>query len=140
LAVRCTVQKSHPSSNLGSKVKGRGHQEQKKTKKCGIVSGARSLGALRAVYVWETSSASSAPVRKYNQRTLSSLCRGVFLLHRGLCVRLCVDAALSWSFALLFGPCWCFYHAVRTHADYIDDDELRRELSRDFCCPCYYHG
>jgi len=35
LAVRCIVHKSRLSSNLGSKVKGQGHQGQKTTK-CGI--------------------------------------------------------------------------------------------------------
>jgi len=35
LAVRCTVQKSRPSSDVKVKVKGEGHQGQK-TKKCGI--------------------------------------------------------------------------------------------------------
>jgi len=51
-----------------------------------------------------------------------------------------VLTALSWSFALLLSPCWCFYQVARTQADADDDEELRNELSRDFCCPCYYQG
>ena len=41
MAVKCTVQKSHPSSNLG--VKGQGYEGQK-NEKCGILFGSRPLG------------------------------------------------------------------------------------------------
>ena len=47
LAVRCTVHKSRPSSNLGSKVKSQDHQRQKK-KKCGSLF--RSLSLVRSLY------------------------------------------------------------------------------------------
>jgi len=43
LAVRCTVQKSRPSSDVKVKVKGEGHRGQK-TKKCDILLGSRPLG------------------------------------------------------------------------------------------------
>jgi len=55
-------------------------------------------------------------------------------------VVLCVWSVLSWVLALVFGPCWCFYQVARTKPDAVDYDDLKREMSRDFCCPCYYQG
>jgi len=81
LAVKCNVQKSRPSSNLGSKVKGQGHRGQKNEKllshpqrQC-IVYDVRRIGRMQQAATDDTIAwpPGADELRRWeNQRMLSS--------------------------------------------------------------------
>ena len=73
MAVRCTVQKSRPSWNLGLKVKGQSHQGQTKRKSVAFCSGVVLWGAVLIVSHFFQQRSLRARLRRWeNQRMLSS--------------------------------------------------------------------